>query len=418
LELAKLYNAKLILGTATPSVEAYAQTKNESSVLHLLTQRAVAGASMPQIEIVDLKKNKAEKSFASPLGIDSTFEKPSSPETFFLSENLESALQKTLSKKQQAILFLNKRGLGSHMFCKLCGWSLECPSCLVKLTPHENKLLCHYCNYSIAQSNNCPECGGINSFAKVGIGTAAVEKLLELHFPHVKTLRLDRDKVTKVGELEKIIEKFSKQEASVLIGTQMVAKGHDFPNVTLVGVLLADLGLSMPDFRANERTLQLLLQVSGRAGRAEEKGHVYVQTFQPDHLVLKLLSSSKAPQKNYEDFLKSELQQREFLSYPPCGKMVLLKLDSLKEKKLIEVSAQLHTALFQAAKDRFQVLGPTPAPLYKLRNRYRMQILLKSKNSDLLDKALHWILGQWHEKKLEKKHQTRLLVDVDPVQMM
>jgi primosomal protein N' (replication factor Y) len=419
-KLAALYGAKLILGSATPSLEAFALVGAKRADLHRLHQRAVERAELPSIEIIDLKKLLPEKSFSShaPMEEDALFEGPEAPENLFLSPPLDQAISETLAAGKQSILFLNKRGVGSQLFCRLCGHILECPSCHVKLTPHLSKLLCHYCNYQSSVPEKCPSCAGEKSFFKVGIGTQSLEKLLELHFPKARLLRLDRDTVTKAGELERIVGAFSSGEADILIGTQMVAKGHDFPNVTLVGILLADMGLGVPDFRADERTLQLLLQVAGRAGRAGDRGRVLIQCFQEEHPILRRFRDCSVEGPDYEDFLVSELEKRRALNYSPAASMVLLRFDSLTESKLREAASAVAKALVRAQQDKFQVLGPAPAPIYKIRNRFRSHILLKGRDAAAIRRALEWILEMWATKNLEKNYECRLQVDVDPMQMM
>ncbi len=418
LKLAEIYKAKLVLGSATPSAETFNLIQSSKAKVHKLKKRAIENAELPEIQIVDLKKGIAEKSFETqPHESESVFSIPEARENLFLSPELDTAIQETLNSKKQAILFLNKRGLGSQVFCRDCGESVSCPSCDVKLTPHFDSLRCHYCNYSTPIPNPCPSCSGKSGFLKVGVGTQALEKLIELHFPAAKVLRLDRDITAKAGELESVISKFGNGEADILIGTQMVAKGHDFPNVTLVGVLLADLGLNIPDFRASERAFQLLLQVSGRAGRANEKGKVVIQCFDKKHPILQRMSHSTS-MDDYEDFLKQELLTRKAFNYSPMAPMFLLRLDSLKETKLNQASSSICTALSRAAKGSFQILGPTPAPIYKVRNRFRSHILLKGPDLLPIRKSLDWILSMWSEKKLEKLYETRLHLDVDPQQMM
>ncbi|NCN26373.1 primosomal protein N' [bacterium] len=420
-ELSKLYNAKVVLGSATPSLEAHHSVKAEKCVVHLLEKRAVTDAALPELNIVDLKTFQAQKNLnpseAPPTDNDQEFSKPISKETFFISPPLEEALFDNLKMGKQSILFLNRRGLGSYILCKSCGEQPECPSCQIKLTPHNTKLLCHYCGFETPTPKNCQSCSATDSYTSMGIGTQAIEKALDTLFPKARVLRLDRDSATKAGELERIIEQFACGEADILIGTQMVAKGHDFPNVTLVGVLLAEMGLSVPDFRAQERTLQLLLQVSGRAGRAKEPGQVFIQTFSPDHPVFTFLQRQKTL-KDLEEFMDNEMETRALLNYPPEASLVMLRFDGLQEDEVAQAAETVGLALMRASSQGFTVLGPTPSPIFKVRNRYRYQILLKTKNNVLLTHALHWVFNTWQTQRLERKYRTRLIVDVDPMQML
>lgn len=420
-KLAELYGAKVVLGTATPSLETHHAVKTEKACVHVLETRAVEQATLPELHIVDLKNFQAQKNLnpsdQPKEASDSLFSKPESKETFFISPPLEEAIYENLRMGKQSILFLNRRGLGSYVLCKTCGAQPECPSCQIKLTPHNTKLLCHYCGFETPPSKQCSSCGAQDSLVSMGIGTQSIEKALSTLFPKARVLRLDRDTATKAGELENIIDQFSCGEADILIGTQMVAKGHDFPNVTLVGVLLAEMGLSVPDFRAQERTLQLLLQVSGRAGRAQDPGQVIIQTFSPEHPVFVFLHQQKTL-KDLERFMDETMQTRELLMYPPGASLVMLRFDGLQENQVANAAEAVGSALQKASKQGFQVLGPAPSPLLRVRNRYRYQILLKSTNEALLTQALHWVFNTWQTQKLERKYHTRMIVDVDPMQML
>jgi primosomal protein N' (replication factor Y) len=228
---------------------------------------------------------------------------------------------------------------------------------------------------------------------------------------------MDRDTILNKEDLEKTLEAFGAGEADILVGTQMVAKGHDFPNVTLVGILLADMGMSVPDFRANERSLQLLMQVSGRAGRSKSPGKVLVQTFQPEHPVFQHLQAEEQ-MDSYKSFLSDEIVKRKLLSYPPYASLALLRFDGLIEDKVEEAARYVARTLNRAGAPGFQVLGPTPSPISKLRGRHRQQILIKSESKEVFERTLHWLLQGWTKGHCEKNYKTRLLVDVDPVQMM
>lgn len=417
--LADQFGATLLLGSATPRGESLYRVEQGNFQLHRLSARAQSGAVLPRIEIIDLKKQLAQENKVPHVELsDSDPERPRIEGDFFLSPALHDALEETLKSKEQAILFINRRGVGSQFVCKNCGHTPDCPNCDVKLTPHSKTLLCHYCGYKDDVPAECSSCGEKDKpFHRVGMGTEGIEEALSFHFPEARVARLDRDTAQNSKELEKIIAQFTAHEADILIGTQMVAKGHDFPNVSLVGIMMADMGLSIPDFRANERALQLLQQVAGRAGRAQKEGRVFLQTFQPEHPVLECLRKAD-PAKAYENFLHEELLKRKELLYAPFAQMALVRLDSLDAVKVQEAARYITGALVRLASPKFQILGPSPSPLSRLRGRYRHQILLKSLDSDSLGKSLDWLLQGWHKGGLEKRFRTRLLIDVDPQGMM
>jgi primosomal protein N' (replication factor Y) len=278
-------------------------------------------------------------------------------------------------------------------------------------------MVCHYCGYAVVEPKKCPQCLKDDTFVQVGIGTEGLEEVLGFHFPEARVLRLDRDTVQTKDDLGEILGRFERREADILVGTQMVAKGHDFPHVTLVGVLLADMGLSVPDFRASERGLQLLMQVAGRAGRALHPGRVVVQSFQPEHPVFQALSKSSGLD-GYEGFVYEELAKRELLHYPPYSSMALLRFDGLDGKLVDQASQNAARALFRLQAPGLQVLGPADSPLSKLRGRYRKQILVKGQDPDVFRKAIEWLLQGWNKGQLEKKYKSRMLIDIDPVQML
>ena len=430
LRLAQEFSCPVVLGSATPSAETLARAANNELIVSRLPSRASGQAVLPSIEIVDLKKNIAiqnknpeERSLAmEQIELSPALEglgQGSMPRgSFFLSDRLLSELSVVLDQKKQAILFLNRRGLASQEFCRTCGFVAECPDCDVKLTPHHHKLLCHYCGFETQTPKKCSECGNSDDpFIRMGVGTEAIEEALQAQFPHMRLARLDRDTVQGAGDLEKVVGDFAAGKADVLIGTQMVAKGHDFPGVTLVGILLADLGLSVPDFRAYERSLQLLLQVSGRAGRGLHPGRVIVQTFQPEHPVLQAVAGYRGLD-DYEKFLSLEISKRKDLLYPPHGSLAMLRLDGLTVGEVQLAAELVARGLRKIDGKRISVLGPVPSPLSKLRNRHRWQILVKAAKQDDLARALSWVLDTWTREKLEAKTKSRLIVDVDPFQMM
>lgn len=420
--LGELTKASVVLGSATPSAETFDRVLAGTCKELRLPERAVENAKLPQLEIVDLRTLLAEPSHATI--ISEAGEEPGLPDApsikgdFFLSPRLRQVLEETLALKQQSILFLNRRGLGSQDICRQCGHTPQCPNCEISLTPHVKGLLCHYCGYNDADMSECSAChAGDSPFTRVGVGTEAVERALKFHFPKARVTRLDRDSIETRDDYEKIIGGFRKHESDILVGTQMVAKGHDFPKVTLVGILLADMGLALPDFRANERCLQVLLQVSGRAGRAGHEGRVILQTFQPDHPVFEALIRQRSLD-DYREFLEGEIRTRRELKYPPCGKLALFRFDGLDRASVFTAAEKVARGLGRLPNDSFRVLGPVASPLAKLRNRFRAQILVKTESQEALLKATNWILDGWDKEKLEKELATRLTVDIDPQSMM
>jgi primosomal protein N' (replication factor Y) len=418
-KLCQLRGAFLLLASATPSAESYYRAKTKKISLSTLSKRAVAFAKSPDLKIIDLKKNLTQKVRGSR---EARLEFPdlapkeedvfSAPESVFLSQELKDEIQKTLDLGEQGILFLNRRGLGRARVCRSCGFQPECPLCAVSLVPHRNKMLCHYCAYEKPVEDICEKCGG--DMKELGFGTEALEKELQFNFPKMKILRLDRDAVQDRTKLLETLDTFANKEADFLIGTQMVAKGHDFPNVTLVGIVQADIGLSLPDFRNEERFFQLLIQVSGRAGRAQKAGRVLLQSFRPEEPIYhKLLLGEDL--KNYESFMDSLLQTRELLFYPPYSQLCLLQFQGFEEGAVHKAAIQVSEALLKIKEEGFKVLGPSPSPIFKIRNRFRYQILVKSKSQDLLLKALSWVHTVWEKEKLSKLYSdTRMIIDPEP----
>lgn len=417
IRFAKQFSCTCVLGSATPSAEALALVDIGEAQVSLLKTRAVTGAQLPTLSLVDLRLNLPKENKIPHVEIKDEFTPPKAAGDFFLSPQLQVALEKTLSAKEQGILFINRRGVGSQKLCRSCGFVHECPNCAVKLTPHSTRLSCHYCGYHTFEPDKCPQCASPHPFLQVGTGTEGVEEGLKLHFPHARVLRMDRDTIQNKDDLESTLSAFANREADILVGTQMVAKGHDFPNVTLVGILLADMGMSVPDFRANERSLQLLMQVSGRAGRSNQAGQVYVQTFQPEHPVFSHLQDPDQ-MNSYKNFLSEEILKRKLLNYPPFASMALLRFDGLQESNVEEAARYVAQTLNRAGAPNFQVLGPTPSPISKIRGRYRRQILIKCEKKEVFERTLHWLLLGWTKGHCEKNYKTRLLVDVDPVQML
>jgi primosomal protein N' (replication factor Y) len=385
-----------VLGSATPSVETYHAAMEGRYRLLSLPDRAT-NAAMPSIEIVDLKR-------VGPRG-------PTGHE--LLSLPLVRALEATLKRKEQAILFLNRRGFAPSVRCPRCAVSLECPSCSVTLVLHRraSALRCHYCDFNAPFANACITCG-CTELTLIGVGTEKLEHALVSSFPGARIGRLDRDVASGMGA-EEVLDKLRRGDLDVLVGTQMVTKGHDIARVTLVGVIAADATLAFPDFRATERTFQLLSQVAGRAGRREFPGHVVIQTWQPEHPVL-----LRAKTHDYEGFYHDEVSARAELGYPPFGRLAALKLDAPDEAQLQRTAAQMDE-LLRATADvtsrTVKVLGPAPSPIEKLRNRYRMQFLLRCTERPPLRRVLHHLVEHLDA---FTQHDVRVAIDVDPVNML
>lgn len=385
-----------VLGSATPSIESFHAAMDGRYRLLSLPDRATQ-ASMPSIEIVDLKR-------VGPRG-------PTGHE--LLSLPLVRALDATLKRKEQAIIFLNRRGFAPSVRCARCAVSLECPSCSVTLVLHRraSSLRCHYCDFSAPFAGHCITCG-CSELTLIGVGTEKLEASLVASFPGARIGRLDRDVASGMGA-EEVLDKLRRGELDVLVGTQMVTKGHDIARVTLVGVIAADATLAFPDFRAAERTYQLLSQVAGRAGRREFPGHVVIQTWQPEHPVL-----LRARNHDYEGFYADEISARRELSYPPFGRLAALKLDCPDDERLRAVSLRVDEFLRrlpEVTQGPVRVLGPAPSPIEKLRDRYRMQFLLRSSERPPLRRALGRFVDVLDE---FTQHEVRVAIDVDPVNML
>ena len=411
-KLSELVGATLVLGSATPSAETLQRGLSGQIVLHKLEKRAVEKARRPAVTVVDLKKNLAEKSFLSPPE-NSTNDFDLAPKSFFFTDELIVELENVLKNSEQAILFLNRRGLGRALVCKKCGYQPQCVQCAVNLVPHRTKMLCHYCGFECSIPHTCAQCQG--ELKEVGYGTQALEDELKRLFPTMKSLRLDRDVVQDRSQLVATLKDFADRKADVLIGTQMVAKGHDFPNVSLVGVVLADVGF-FPDFRNEEKFFQLLTQVAGRAGRGEIPGKVILQTFRPDEKVFQEIQKGE-DLGHFEKYVGEMLEARKFLHYPPFAELALVQFQGLEEKSVMAAATLVAQALQKVKKDDFIVLGAVPATISKVRNKYRFHVLVKSPNDEILHQALSWVQKTWEDSKLERKfHGTRMIIDIDPVQ--
>jgi len=394
MELARLHNASVVLGSATPSIESYYRCKTGEYTLFELRER-LTGGTLPSVYTVDLRQELKD-------GNRSIF-----------SRKLLELLQDRLEKGQQSMLFLNRRGYASFISCRSCGHVMKCPHCDVSLSEHEgDRLVCHYCGFVTPKPTRCPECGSkyIMGFRA---GTQKIEQSLKEVFPHVRTLRMDKDTTGTKDSYEKILSAFANEEADVLIGTQMIVKGHDFPNVTLVGVLAADLSLSVGDYRAGERTFQLLTQAVGRAGRGKLSGEAVIQTYQPDHYAVICAAA-----QDYESFYEEEIVYRDLGGYPPTAHMLAVQIYSKEEALGLMLANRLADVVklkgYQDTKDVF-VLGPAKAGIGKINDIYRFVFYVKAKDYSRLVGIKDLL-----EEKMKENDEKNLLVlfDFDPMNIL
>ncbi|MEA3501007.1 MAG: primosomal protein N' [Candidatus Marinimicrobia bacterium] len=389
---AKLLNIPIILGGATPSIESYYQASmGKYHSLNLL--KRFGKAVHPKIKIVDMKKEKYDTN---------------------VSNVLLQAIYDKISKGEQVIILQNRRGYNTLLRCANCGEVVQCPNCSVSLTYHKSidRLICHYCGYSKEKFKQCPNC---NSYKLriLGSGTQRVEEIISKKIPDVKIVRMDYDTTRTKNAHARILNKFENGEFNVLLGTQMIAKGLDFPNVTLVGVINADVGLGLPDFRSTEKTFQLIYQVAGRSGRSEKPGEVIVQTFSPEHIAIKMASHLEL-----KKFYNIEMSNRKELDYPPFSRLGLVRVEG-KSLDLVKKDIYKVYKILQKEMKLKNILGPAPAPIEKLQNKFRWQILIKSnrdtdRNGSKMRKALASI--NKYKKKFNKN--VRLIINIDPLSII
>ena len=392
-KLAKEYKCPLVLGSATPDINTYYKSTCGKMNLLELTRRA-NNSELPKVEIVDLKMELANGNKS------------------MLSTKLYDSIKENLTNKKQTILFLNRRGFSTFIMCRECGYTLKCKNCNISLTYHktENKLKCHYCGYEENLAKICPNCGS-TKIRYFGTGTQKLEQEVNRLFPNASTIRMDIDTVTKKNSHEQILNTFKNNNIDILIGTQMVVKGHHFPNVTLVGVIAADSSLNIDDYRANERTFQILTQVAGRAGREKDKGRVIIQTYTPDNF-----SILCAQEQNYLKFYETEVALRKQLNYPPFCDIILIAFNSMSEEEIKLVSSKVYEYLKIKLDDKkFQVLKPMPSPIDKIQNKYRWRIIIKGNVTEEANNVLNTCLKNFYE--LNYKN-TRITIDVNPNNMI
>jgi len=391
----RLEGAVVLLGSATPSAESYHRARSGGAALLSLPER-IGVQGMPEIAVLDLKGRSGRR------GADRYF----SPE-------LEAAIDETLSRGEKAMLFLNRRGFAAALTCLDCGTTVQCKNCQVSLTYHReyDGLLCHYCNVKRKEPEACAHCGG-HKLAQVGIGTERLLAWVSKRWKDARVARLDSDVTRRRGAFAEVLSGMQQGDVDILVGTQMIAKGHDFPEVTLVGVLLADLSMSFPDFRASERTFQILTQVSGRAGRGDRPGKVLLQTFSPESPCIR-----KAAEHDYEGFMEGELSAREAMGYPPFGRMLLLRLWGGRQDGVREAADLVAGALAAPMAGRgVRVLGPAPSPIARVKRRFHYQVLLVLPPDFPVGEVFPELLRPLREQ--ARRLGARLEADVDPYQMM
>ncbi len=394
---AKQSNALVILGSATPSLETLENARKGRYRLITLSKR-VDDRPMPEVSLVDLRLER-------PKGA------PVSDEPPVLSQPLLDAVGEVLAKEQQVILFLNRRGHSTFLLCEVCGQTLRCTECDVCLTQHlsSRRVMCHYCGYAGPVPDGCKDCGG--KLLHLGVGTERVEAEVASRFPAARVARLDRDSATTAERLTDLLAAFARRELDVLVGTQMVAKGHDFPGVTLVCVVLADTSLALPDFRAAERTFHLLTQVGGRAGRGKEPGRVLIQTYNPDSETVRRVLGH-----DYMGFSENELGWRRSLAYPPYARLAAVRIEGSHPETTARVARSLgqRAARTLGPADGVRLLGPAPAPLARIKGQTRWQLLLKAPTHSALARPLAAIEAALDE----VPHQVKVIIDVDPGAML
>lgn len=382
------HQAPLLLGSATPSLESRSRAQ-VGRYQHLRLPERVNGRPLPPVTLVDMTKEMAQQT------------------TDELSSVLKDKIADRLAKGQQIVLLLNRRGYASYMLCRECGQVIQCPRCDISLTyhKHEHRLKCHYCDYQSPVPDRCPNCHS-DYLRTFGLGTQKIEELLNQHFPEARVIRMDMDTTRKKGQHEALLDRFRRHEADILLGTQMIAKGLDFETVTLVGVINADTALNLPDFRAGEKTFQLLTQVAGRTGRGRFEGEVLIQTYNPDHYVMQL-----AQQHDYESFFYYEMKRRHLGHYPPYFYTTLITISSKYQAKAQAMSHQVKQALLSSGA-AIEILGPSQGAIARINERYYFQLLLKYKDGQVIKESLGAILDQ---SQLEAKQGIYITIDHEPL---
>ena len=402
--IAKQSKCPLVLGSATPDLTTYYKATNlEKIELLTLTKRA-NNSSLPKVTVIDLKEELANGNRS------------------MLSRELYQKIEENLTAKLQTILFLNRRGYSTFIMCRDCGYTVKCKNCDISMTYHsfEKKLKCHYCGYEQDIVTICPNCNS-KKIRYFGTGTQKLEQEINKQFPNAKTIRMDVDTVTKKNSHEEILNKFKNENIDILIGTQMVVKGHHFPNVTLVGVIAADSSLNIDDYRANERTFQILTQVAGRAGREKERGKVIIQTYNPDNFSIQC-----AKKQNYDMFYDTEIVLRKQLKYPPFCDIIVIGFNGINEEKIKDISNKTYKYFYEKLNSnnksldlnntskQIKIFKPMPAPIDKIQNRFRYRIIIKAEMTKEMNNLLNNYCQKIYEKDLKD---IRISIDVNPNNM-
>lgn len=388
---ARFHDALLLLGSATPSLESYYEAEQGRSQLLEMNVR-VTPSDLPAVEVVDMREEMRQG------------------HRHIFSRALQDGLAEILERGEQALLFLNRRGFAGFILCRECGYVVRCPHCAVSLTLHldRQRMLCHYCSHEAAVPQSCPHCGG-DKIRHFSAGTQRVEKEVGKLYPQASLVRMDSDTTSSRGAHQRLYRRFREGAADILIGTQMIAKGFDFPRVTLVGVVTADTALNLPDFRAAERTFQLLTQVSGRSGRGSGGGRVIVQSYHPTHY-----SVQRAAGHDYRSFYADELEMRRALLYPPFTDLVRFLLSGADEKALWQAAGELRL-LLEERRGEAELLGPARAPLYRLKTAYRIQLILKGERLAAAAPRLRRVMQEFRR---QRTVPVRLTVDFNPLMVL
>ncbi len=392
--LGKQNKFPVVLGSATPDINTYYNAVNKKITMLKLTKRA-NNSNLPKVEIIDLKQELAKGNRS------------------MLSINLKEEVEKNLKEKKQTILFLNRRGFSTFIMCRECGYTVKCKNCNISMTYHrfENKLKCHYCGFEQEVLTTCPNCKS-NKIRYFGAGTQKLEEEIHKIFPEASTIRMDVDTVTKKNSHEHILNKFKDDKIDILIGTQMIVKGHHFPNVTLVGVIAADTTLNIDDYRANERTFQILTQVAGRAGREKLPGKVIIQTYNPENFSIDL-----AKKQNYDEFYNIEIALRKQLKYPPFCDIIIIGFIGTNEKELLSISNYVYNNLVNKMdRQKFDIFKPMPSPIDKIQNKIRWRMIIKGKMTRQAYDDINECLAEIYVKKNIKN--TRIWADINPNSMI
>ncbi|KAB7669224.1 primosomal protein N' [Bacillus sp. B1-b2] len=383
------HNCPIVLGSATPSLESFARAQKGVYQLLSLPNR-MNNQALPKVEIIDMREELRDGNRSMFSGV------------------LMEKLKDRLKKKEQTVLFLNKRGHSSFVMCRDCGYVVKCPNCDISLTYHryQNQMKCHYCGFEAHTPTICPECNG-EHIRYFGTGTQKVEEELAKILPEARVIRMDVDTTSRKGSHEKLLDKFQEGEADILLGTQMIAKGLDFPRITLVGVLSADTMLHLPDFRSSEKTFQLLTQVSGRAGRHELQGEVIFQTYTPEHYSIELASK-----QNYDLFYQTEMQIRRQHAYPPYYFLTMITISHEELMKVVSISEKITSVIRQRLSPKTVILGPVASPISRIKNRYRYQCLIKFKQEPHLEDVLKSVLDHYQQE--ISSNGLQISIDVNP----